>query len=221
MDLSETTADATIDYAKSGGFGYIIVYDGDWNAAHGTYPVNRANFPNGDAGLKAVSDKIHAAGLKFGMHNTDMVVAKTDALVHPVPAQGFMMYPDRRRTLGSAVGSGDTFIPTTSSTAGLLAKADKSRFYGRDLRIGDEIITYDDLQTTPPYGFTGCIRGAHGTTASAHAAGATIGNFSEFIDFYRPDVKGPLYDRVAQAEAEALDKFQFDYIYPEIGRAHV
>ena len=215
VDLSEATADATIDYAKSGGFGYIVVYDGVWNASHGTYPVNRANFPNGDAGLSAVSDKIHAAGLKFGMHNTDMVVAKTDPLVHPAPASGFMMYPDRRRILGDGIGQKDTFVPTTTSPAGLLTKADKSRFHGRDLRIGDEIITYDDLQTTPPYGFTGCARGANGTMPAAHEAGSAIDNFSEFIGFYRPDVKGQLYDKVARVEAEALDKFRFDYIYPD------
>ena len=78
VDLSEATADAMIDYAKAGGFGYIVVYDGVWNATHGTYPVNRKNFPSGPAGLKSVSDKIHAAGLKFGMHNLDMVVDKID-----------------------------------------------------------------------------------------------------------------------------------------------
>jgi hypothetical protein len=155
------------------------------------------------------------AGLKFGMHNLDMVVDKSDPLVHPVPAQGFMMYPDRRRTLAADVGPADTFIPTTTSPAGLLAKADKSRFHGRDLRIGDEIITYDDLQLTPPYGFTGCKRGAHATVAAAHAAGVPVDNFSEFIDFYRPDVKSDLYDRVARAAAAALDDYGFDYIYPD------
>ena len=59
VDLTEDTADAMIDYAKAGGFGYIVVYDGVWNATHGSYPVNRKYFPHGDAGLKAVSDKIH------------------------------------------------------------------------------------------------------------------------------------------------------------------
>ncbi len=215
VDLTEDTADAMIDYARAGGFGYIVVYDGVWNATHGSYPVNRENFPHGDAGLKAVSDKIHRAGLKFGMHNLDLVVDKTDALVHPVPASGFLMYPDRRRTLASAIGPADTFIPTTTSPAGLLAKADKSRFHGRDLRIGDEIVTYDDLQTTPPYGFAGCRRGAHDTVAAAHPDGAAIDNFAEFIDYYLPDIKSDLYDRVAKGEAGALNKFGFDFNYPD------
>ena len=215
VDLSEATADAMIEYARAGGFGYIVVYDGVWNATHGTYPVNRKNFPAGPAGLKSVSDKIHAAGLKFGMHNLDMVVDKVDELVRPVPPQGFMMYPDRRRTLASDVGASETFLPTTNSPFGLLAKADKSRFHGRDLRIGDEIITYDDLKVEPPFGFTGCKRGAHGTLPVAHKAGTAIDNFSEFIDFYRPDVKSDLYDRVARNAAAALDDYGFDYIYPD------
>ena len=123
------------------------------------------------------------------MHNLDLVVDKTDALVHPVPASGFMMYPDRWCTLAAAIGPADTFIPTTTSPDGLLAKADKSRFHGRDLRIGDEIVTYDDLQATTPYGFIGCKRGAHDTAAAAHPAGVAIDNFAEFIDYYLPDIK--------------------------------
>jgi len=215
VDLTENNADSIIDYAKAGGLGYIVVYDWDWEGTYGTYPINRKYFPNGDAGLKVVSDKIHSAGLKFGMHNLDLVVDKTDALVHPVPASGFLMYPDRRRTLATAIGLADTFIPTTTSPAGLLAKADKSRFHGRDLRIGDEIVTYDDLQTTPPYGFTGCKRGAHGTVAAAHPAGVPVDNFAEFINFYLPDIKSDLYDRVAKGEAGSLNKFGFDFIYPD------
>ena len=30
VDLTEGTTDAMIDYAKAGGFGYIVVYDGVW-----------------------------------------------------------------------------------------------------------------------------------------------------------------------------------------------
>ena len=74
---------------------------------------------------------------------------------------------------------------------------------------------YDDLQTSQPCGFRGCTRGAHGTVAAAHKAGAAIDNFSEFIGYYRPDVRSDLYDRIARSEAGALDNFKFDYIYPD------
>ncbi|MGO8744827.1 MAG: hypothetical protein ACLQNE_02450, partial [Thermoguttaceae bacterium] len=55
------------------------------------------------------------------MHNLDMVVSKDDPLVHPVPAPGFLMYPDRRRLLAADVGPADRFIPTSTSPAGLLS----------------------------------------------------------------------------------------------------
>jgi hypothetical protein len=155
-----------------------VVYDGVWGSSHGTYPVNLEHFPHGEAGLRAVSDKIHQAGLKFGMHILDALVDKSDALVHPVPAAGFMVFPERRRTLAVFISPQDTFIPTTASPAGLLAKADKSRYAGRDLLLGDEIVTYDDLQTSPPYRLTGCKRGAHGTVATGHPAGANIDNLT-------------------------------------------
>lgn len=216
VDVSEDTADAMIDYALAGGFGYIVLYRHVWCASQGSYLINRENFPRGEAGLTAVSDKIHAAGLKFGMHNLDMIVAKDDPLVHPVPDPGFLVYPDRRRILATDIGPTDNFIPTTTSPGGLLAREDKSIYHGRDLRIGDEIIVYAALQTTEPFGFTGCTRGAHGTVAAAHPAGAAIDNFAEFIyAYYRPDLKSDLYDRIVRAEAAALDRFEFDYIYPD------
>ena len=218
VNLSEATADAMIDYAKAGGFGYVVVTDGVWNGAHGTFPVpvNRKNFPGGDAGLKAVSDKFHAAGLKFGAHILGQDIDKDSPLVHPVPDPGLYAYPDRRRTLGAKIGPDDTFIPTATSPVGLLSKADKALyFYGRDLRINDEIVVYDDLQITPPYGFIGCKRGAHGTVAAAHLAGAPIDNLAQMVSGYHADWKGGLYDRIVSAEADALDKFHFDFLYPD------
>jgi len=56
------------------------------NGAPGCVFSPRPNFPNGEAGLLAVSRKIHDAGLKFGLHNWEMVVYKHDPLVKPVPA---------------------------------------------------------------------------------------------------------------------------------------
>ncbi len=214
--ISEDTADEMIAYAKAGGFTYVHINRPHWCASNGSFLINRKNFPNGEAGLLAVSRKIHAAGLKFGLHNWEMVVHKHDPLVTPVPAQGFLMYPERQRILAADIGPGDSFIPTTTSPRGLLAKGDKAEYHGRDLRIGDEIIIYGDLQTTEPYGFTSCQRGAHGTVTAAHAAGATIGNFAEFYwSHYLPDLQSDLFDRVIRAEAAVLDRFEADYFYPD------
>ncbi|MDP7017096.1 MAG: hypothetical protein QGG36_14920, partial [Pirellulaceae bacterium] len=215
-DISEATVDQVIAYAKAGGFSTIHINRPVWCASNGSYLINRKNFPGGEAGLLSVSRKIHAAGLKFGMHNWEMVIYKHDPLVHPVPAKGFLMYPDRRRILASDIGPDDTFIPTTTSPNGLLSKGDKAVHYGRDLRIGDEIIIYGDLKRTKPYGFTGCLRGALGTKRTAHKATAAIDNFAEFYwSYYKPDLQGELFDRIMRAEAALLDKFEVDYYYPD------
>ena len=215
-EVSEDTVDEVIAYAKAGGFTYLHVNRPHWCGSNGSLLINRNNFPNGEQGLLAVSRKIHAAGLKFGLHNWEVVVHKHDPLVKPVPAQGFLMYPDRQRILAADIGPADRFIPTTTSPRGLLPVGDKSGYHGRDLRIGDEIIIYGGLQTTEPYGFTNCGRGMHGTVSASHRAGAAVDNFAEFYwSHYLPDVQSDLFDRIIRNEAALLDRFEVDYFYPD------
>ena len=216
VDLSEAIVDDMIAYAKAGGFGYITIYTGVWNKTHGTYLVNDYNFPNGEEGLKATIKKIHDAGLKVGMHVLDAIISKDDPMVKNEPSNpGFIKYPHLKRILGKDIGRWTSFIQTTESPEGYLTYTDKSRFHGRDILIDDEIIVYSDIKTDEPFGFTGCSRGAHGSGAAAHDAGASIENFCEFIGFYIPDLKSELYDRVTAGEANALDSYEFDYIYPD------
>ena len=215
VDYAEATIDQVVDYALAGGFGYIMVYDGTWSSSHGTYTLNRRNFPSGESGLKDAVDRIHAAGLKAGVHSLDRVITKTDALVHPVPDPGLLKRRENERALERDVAAFETFLPTTTSPRGLLDKAGKHRHYGRELLIGNEIITYDDLQIEPPYGFTGCTRGAYGTHPADHGAGAKIENFAEFIGFFEPDVESDLYDRLVRKMAWVIDYYGFDMIYPD------
>ena len=60
-DISEATADEVIAYAKAGGFTTVHINRPVWCASNGSYLINRKNFPSGEAGLLAVSRKIHAA----------------------------------------------------------------------------------------------------------------------------------------------------------------
>jgi hypothetical protein len=76
-DLTEANADETIRYAKMAGFRYILIYSTTWSASLGSYPINPVSFPHGEAGLKSVIDKCHAAGLKVGMHMLTSLVGKT------------------------------------------------------------------------------------------------------------------------------------------------
>ncbi|HVV02320.1 MAG TPA: hypothetical protein VHH88_13210, partial [Verrucomicrobiae bacterium] len=85
VDLTEKNADEIIRLAKLGGFGSILIYSGVWSKSNGSYLINTANYPEGEASLEAVVDKCHAAGLKVGIHTLTSFVAKNDPLVRPKP----------------------------------------------------------------------------------------------------------------------------------------
>lgn len=148
--LSEDNVDDMIHFAKLGGFGTIVIYHRSLFHSHGSYLLNREYWSH-DAALNAASDKIHAAGMKFGVHNLNLVISKHDPLIQPIPSPGLMAYASRERVLAADIGPTDKFIPTTTSPRGLLAKGDKSIYHGRTLRIGDELILYDALQTEEPW----------------------------------------------------------------------
>lgn len=215
IDFSESSIDKVIDYARAGGFGYIMVYDGVWSSSHGSYTLNRSNFPSGESGLKKAVEKIHAAGIKAGVHSIDRVISKNDPLVHPIPHPGLLKRWKNERILEKDINDFVTFIPSTTSPKGLLEKSGKHRHFSRDLQIDNEIITYDDIQTTPPYGFIGCKRGAYGTHPANHTQGAKIMNLAEFIGFFEPDVESDLYDIVAKNMARVMDYYEFDMIDPD------
>lgn len=214
-DYSEGTVDEVIDYARTGGFGYITIYDGLWNSTHGTYLINEKNFPGGEAGLKKAVKKIHDAGLKAGVHNMNGLLSRNDPLVHPVPHPGLSKRKENERTLERDIDALETFIPITTSPKGLLEKSGKSLTDNRDIQIDNEIITYDDIQATPPYGFVGCKRGAYGTISARHQKESKIQNIGECWGFFEPDIESDLGDIVSRNLAGAMDNIEFDMIYPE------
>jgi hypothetical protein len=222
LDLTKNNFEDIIGYARLGGFRYIVAYDGSWSVGqYGNYSVNLLWYPGGDSDLVTVSQAIHQAGLKLGMHVVYMVIDKASPWVVPTPAEGFLMYPGLQRTLAAAIHPGDTFVPTTTSPDEYLPKGDKgpgtryTELRGYDLRIDDEIITYTDLKTTPPYGF---VLSPPSAVTKAHSAGASIENFAEYLidkGYYLPDLTGSLYIKLVDEIASAIEKFKFDFIYPD------
>ena len=89
-DLTEANVDDTIRYAKMGGFRYILIYSKTWSTTFGSYRINTANFPHGEAGLKSVIDKCHAAGLKVGMHMMTSFIHKEDPIALSKPDIGLL-----------------------------------------------------------------------------------------------------------------------------------
>lgn len=219
-DLTETNADETIRYAKLGGFGYIMTYDGTWARSLGSYPINTNNFPHGEEGLKAVVEKCHAAGLKAGLHTLTSFVSKRDPLVQPTPDPRLLK--DDRATLAADV---DAKTPELVATAPLTSFPTEGAFYGGqkagfDIQIDDEIIQYRAIGGPGTNTFLKCIRGFTGTKAAAHKAGAPIHHLVERYGSYLADLRTTLKGEISERLAGIINRCGFDMVYFDGGECN-
>jgi hypothetical protein len=206
-DLTEANVDETIRYAKLAGFRYILVYVSAWSGSLGSYPINTKNFPHGEAGLKAVIDKCHTAGLKVGMHMLTSFVGKDDPLVRPKPTPWLLK--DVEADLAADVSEAVTELGAASALSGFPAQGFS---YGpaNDILIDDEIIHYGRANGST---FVQCVRGFAGTKPAPHKAGAKIYHLVEYAGSYIADLKTPLKDLISDRVAGVISRCGFDMIY--------
>jgi hypothetical protein len=237
--VSESNVDEWIELARRGGFAEVHLCP--WWHRLGHYEPHPGLYPHGLAGLKQVTDKLHAAGLKVGMHTLTGGIQVDDPWVSPVPDK--RLAKDAKFTLAAAVGADDKVIPTVERPEGLETFwSDMST--GNTLQIGDEIVAYTGLSqeppdnsrqpacgdsaliparcgstalaaARPPYGFTGCTRGQWGTKRSAHARGATVQHLVATYCTYIPDEDSTLVDELADCIAKAFNTCRCDMIYQD------
>jgi hypothetical protein len=206
-DLTEANAAETIQYARLGGFRYILVYSDTWSASLGSYPINLRNFPRGEESVKAVIDKCHAAGLKVGMHMLTSFVGKNDPLVRPTPNPGLLK--DAEATLAADVNATATELAAASTIAGFPV-AEGYHGTAKDLLIDDEIIHYNQIDGAK---FIRCVRGFAGTKPVTHKTGAKIYHLVERDGSYLADLKTSLKDAISDRVAGVINRCGFDMIY--------
>ena len=219
-DLTEPNADETIRHARLGGFRYLMTYDGTWASSLGSYPININNFPRGEASLKAVVDKCHAAGLKVGMHMLTSFVGKNDPLVRPKPDPRLLK--DDHATLAVNLEAKAQEIIATSP---LTSFPTEGAFYGGakagfDLRIDDEIIQYRATGGAGTNIFLRCVRGFAGTQAAPHQAGTPIHHLAERYGCYLVDLRTSLKNEVSERIAGIINRCGFDMIYFDGGECN-
>jgi hypothetical protein len=205
---SERDIDDWIDLAKAGGFQTLVL---DKIGPHGQYIPDRNKFPHGMDGIKELVRKIRTAGLVPAWHTLSFAIDKNDPWVSPTP------HPDlgvrSTVTLARNISAYDTFIPLVQSPAHLPARAGFWFRGGMDITVDGEILTYGGLQTSPPYGLTECIRGAHGTRASAHQAGASLKNLQEVFERFVPAPNSRLMETMQARMAEIIRTCEFEMFY--------
>ena len=205
-DLTEANAEETIRYAKVGGFRYVLIYSGTWSASLGSYPINLKNFPHGEAGLKSVIDKCHAAGLKVGMHMLMGYVQTNDPLMLPKPDPGLLK--DGEATLTTDVTERATELVATS---GLILAGSTVQRGSSDIVIDDEIIHCDQIIGGK---FLACVRGFAGTKPGPHKAGAKLQSLAvRSGHYYMADPKSPLERIISDRIAGVINRVGFDMIY--------
>ncbi len=208
--VSEKNVDEAIALAKRAGMTHIHLRR--WWHSLGHYQPRKDCFPGGMDGFKAVVDKIHAAGLKVGLHTLTGAIDPHDSWVTPVPHKH--LAADGTYTLAQAIDEKADAAMTVEQPGDF----DTVWVYsysggGNVIRIDDELIQYEGLSRDAPYGFTRCKRGAFGTKVGPHAKGAAVKHLFVRYSWFQPDPDSPLVDQVADSIARVFNACKFDMIY--------
>ena len=211
-DVTPDTLDEHIKYAKMGGFRMMLLYYPSIFKSEG-YKLNgdyeyRDEYPNGVEDVRAMLDKIKAAGITPGIHFLHTHIGLKSRYVTPVADHRLNL--TRHFTLARPLGLDDTTVYVEQNPEDTVM-ADKCRI----LMFGGELISYTAYTTEPPYCFTGCVRGDQATLVKEHPMGE-IGGILDVSEFGATSVyldqNSSLQDEVGRKLAEAYNAgFRFVY----------
>ena len=205
--------DDHIALARRGGFRLMLIFfpaflEPGGYAILGDYTWNK-HYPNGEKDVKAVLDKIRAAGITPGFHTLQTHIGMRSSYVTPVAdprlnlTRHFTLMRDVPET-----GAVDALFVSENPVDSVIAGDAQGRC-ARVLKFGGELFTYEGYATTPPYRFTGVRRGAFKTRTAPHRRG-DIGGILDMSEFGATscyiDQRTDLQDEVAEKIARIYDQ---------------
>lgn len=203
MQMKENTVDDWIKVCNGTGIKQVDI--NNWNFYDGEYDVDPNLIPGGKAALKRIIAKLHAAGIKCGLHTYSFLITRgSPRYVSPTPDT--RLAKSATFNLAQDIGASDTEISVQASTA-------VPSSTNHVLRIDNELIKFGGVSGDNPRTFTGCVRGAFGTKASPHKTSASVDNLKEVYDMFMPDVNTTLFKEVADNIAGFYNECGFDMIY--------
>lgn len=209
--LTEATVDEWIETTKSLGFNQIDNHGGSQFFRFGDLELNREKWPQGWKTYKNIVDRLHQAGIGSILHTYAFFIDKNSRYVTPVPHPQLDAF--RTFTLAAPVSALADEILVRESTAEISTVTGFFVHNSVTLHIGDELITFTGVKKTPPWGFTGCRRGACGTKAGRHEAGSPARHLKECFGLLVPDCESALFEEIAKRHAEIVDSCGFDGFY--------
>ncbi len=232
LSCGEDDVDRVIEYCQQSGIRQVMLAFDSWCISAGHYVFNLGRYPHGQAGLKAVVEKLHAHNILVGMHTFVSKISKRDPYVTPVPDPRLLRgisasWQPSDGLLETTVREPVTAEQTAIRVAGRLqfwpgssAVADRAWEGGvdkhREVIVGGEIVRYARIGPEGVWDtFEDCERGAYGTAAAAHAAGASAYHVcvDGCINGYVIDQETTLLAEVAERLAAIFNECGFDMVY--------
>ncbi|MDD3544842.1 MAG: hypothetical protein PHG96_05710, partial [Kiritimatiellae bacterium] len=208
-DLAHAATDDWIDVARRGGFSTIHLHG--WWQSLGHYDVRTNYYPRGLDDMRDTAERIHAAGLRVGIHTLTACIAPHDPWITPEPSPHLI--PFDTYTLARDLSPTDNVLYVKEPPSDRHDVVFTYSGNGNAIRIGREIIQYAEIARDPPYAFKACKRGAFKTRASSHAAGAQADYLQQrYISFY-PQPDSPLADDLAGRIARVFNSCELDQLY--------
>ncbi len=208
--ITEETVDEWAAFVKSLGLNQVDFHTGG-SLRFGDCRPNPKLFPNGRVSVKAVLDKLHAAGISAGLHTYAFFIAKDTPYVTPKPDPRLGKFTSF--TLAEAITPDANALTVTEDTKNMSTLTGFFVHNSVTLQIDDELITYAGVKKEPPFGFTECTRGAYGTQPAAHQPGAKVHHLKECFGLFCPDADSTLLSEVAANAADTYNECGFDMMY--------
>ncbi len=209
--LTEATIPEWIEMCNNLGFNQIDNHGGGEFFRFGDFELNPEKWPEGWTHFKRINERLHNAGISSIFHTYAFFIDKNSKYVTPVPSKDLGYFSGF--TLARPVGPEEDEIEVKESTAHVSLI---TGFFVRNsttLRIGDELVSFSGVTSTPPYKFTGCKRGANGTKKSNHKALDTAYHLREMFGRFVPGPETPLFLEIARRTAEIANQCDFDGLY--------
>ena len=211
LDSQGITENTAADWAALANRFGIDQIDFNVSFRHGDFRPNPGLYPDGLANVKAVVDRLHASGIKAGLHTYAFFIDKASRYVTPVPDP--RLGKSATFTLAEALPADAQTVPVVESTAGVSAMTGFFVQNSSTIRIDDELITFGGATKQAPFKFTECKRGAWGTAVSEHPKGAKVHQLRECFGLFAPDADSTLLTEVAANIANTCNECGFDMIY--------
>ncbi|WP_308638075.1 hypothetical protein [Paenibacillus silvisoli] len=203
-DFSEETIDEAVRYTKQAGLRYV--YHPDPFTKWGHFVLKPGQFPRGDESMRAIVEAADREGVSVGVHTLSNFTTLNDPYVTPVPHEGLQRVGTARLTAAVEADGEEIEIDDP--------RAFTESLYRNSAVIGSEIIEYASVSEEAPWKLRGVRRGANGTVAAQHEAGADIGRLWDHpYDVFFPDIElqEAFSSRIAELfRATGLKQISFD-----------